>query len=142
MAIVGELSVKAVEVASPSDTVQDAARRMVEREIGTLVVVDDLRRPLGIVTDRDLTARCLAPGRDGRRTRLSEVMSNPVVWIHETAEVPKALEEMTRLRVRRLPVIDQGQRLVGIIALDDVIAHEFESEPGALAALRALRSTM
>jgi CBS domain-containing protein len=139
---VAELSVKAVEVADPGDSVQQAARRMVEREIGTLVVVDDLRRPLGIVTDRDLMARCLAPGRDPRRTRLGDVMSNPVVWIHESADVAKALDDMTRLRVRRLPVIDNGQRLVGILALDDVIAHDFEGEPRALDALRALRATM
>lgn len=139
---VAELCTKTVEVAGPKDTVQNAAVRMVEREIGTLVVVDDLRRPLGIVTDRDLMARCLAPGRDGRRTRLADVMSNPVVWIHESAASSQALEEMTRLRVRRLPVIDDGQRLVGILALDDLIAHDFETDPDAPAALKALRSTM
>lgn len=142
MTVVAELSTKAVEVAEPGETVQNAARQMARREIGTLVVVDDLRRPLGIVTDRDLTVRCLAEGRDGRRTRLEQVMSNPVVWIHETAEVSKALDEMTRLRVRRLPVIDDGQRLVGILALDDLIVHSLEADPASPEALQALRRTM
>jgi CBS domain-containing protein len=128
-----------VATAGADDIVAAAARRMCDLGVGTLVVVDATDRPLGIVTDRDVMVRCIAAGRDPGRTRLAEVMSNPVAWIHADAGVEAALEEMVRLRVRRLAVVDEHERLVGVLALDDVLcrAHEAASPLG-----RAIRATM
>lgn len=118
---------------------RDAARRMAERAVGTLVVVDEIGRPLGIVTDRDLMVRCLAEAADPKRTRVGQVMSGPVAWIHQDAPVEAALEEMARLRVRRLAVVDGRERLVGLLALDDLLCRELAP---ASALGRALRRTM
>ena len=63
-ASVGELCVREVETVAPDVLAKEAARRMDERAVGTLVVVDELGRPLGIVTDRDLMVRCIAGGAD------------------------------------------------------------------------------
>jgi CBS domain-containing protein len=136
---VAELCVREVETVAPNVGVRDAAKHMAERAVGTLVVVDELTRPLGIVTDRDLMVRCIASPTDARRTGVSEIMSNPVAWIHEHASAEDALEEMARLRVRRLVVVDERDRLVGLLALDDVLLREL----GAGSALgRVLRRTM
>ena len=136
---VGELCVRKVEVSSPRDGALQAARKMAEAQVGTLVVVDELGRPLGIVTDRDLMVRCIAEERDPRRTSVGDVMSGPVAWVHEDTSLEDALEEMARLRVRRFAVVDARERLVGLLALDDALCREL-GEASLLA--RALRATM
>jgi CBS domain-containing protein len=112
---------------------------MADRAVGTRVDVDELGRPLGIVTDRDLMVRCLAGGRDPKRARVGRVLCGPVAWIHEQASVEAALEEMARLRVRRLAVVDERERLVGLLALDDVLCRALA--PGSTLG-RVLRRTM
>lgn len=134
-----EICTKQVAVAAPRETVVTAARRMSERGVGTLVVVDELQRPLGIVTDRDLALRCTAQPRDPRRTRLYQVMSSPVVWVRDETPVEAALDEMARLRMRRLAVVDAKNRLVGLVSLDDALCREL----GADCLLgRVLRATL
>jgi CBS domain-containing protein len=132
-----ELCVREVQVAPPEASVRSAAQRMGESEVGSLVVVDALRRPLGIVTDRDLVVRCIAPGRDPERTRLRNVMSGPPAWVRENGAAEEAIDEMARLKVRRLPVVDDHDRLVGILALDDIVLAELAPESLAIHALRA-----
>jgi CBS domain-containing protein len=134
-----DVCTRKVEVASPRELVADAARRMAERGVGTLVVVDDLQRPLGIVTDRDLVLRCIARPRDPARTELAKIMSGPVVWVRDDSPLENALEEMGRLRMRRLAVVDAKDRLLGLLSLDDALCRELAAESPAA---RALRSTM
>jgi CBS domain-containing protein len=136
---IGDLCMRDVHVAEPRESARDAARRMSERSVGTLVVVDALRRPLGIVTDRDLAMRCVAGGLDPARTEVAKIMSGPAAWVHEAASLDEALDEMARLRVRRLPVVDERDRLVGILALDDVLVR---SLPDGSAQARALRASL
>ena len=93
-----EICVRQVQVAAPETSVRTAARLMRERGVGSLVVVDALRRPLGIVTDRDLVVRCLATGRNADRTALRSVMSGPAAWVRENGAVDRSVEEMARLR--------------------------------------------
>jgi CBS domain-containing protein len=134
---VADLCVRKVEVAEPGESARDAARRMIEAGTGSLVIVDSLRRPLGIVTDRDLMRRCIAEGRDPARTRLADVMSAPAVWARDSLATDEAALEMARLRVRRLPVVDDRDRLVGIIALDDLLATRLDADSPEAQALRA-----
>jgi CBS domain-containing protein len=136
---VGELCVREVRVAAPADSVEEAALAMDRDAVGTLVVVDDLGRPIGIVTDRDVAVRCIVQRRHPRRTRIEEVMSGPVAWTHQSTSLDAALEEMARLRVRRLAVVDDRERLVGLLALDDVLRTAFEPES---AIGRVLHGTM
>jgi CBS domain-containing protein len=136
---VTELCALELAMAAPGDLADAAARRMRDVGVGTLVVVDANYRPLGIVTDRDLATRCVAERRDPSRTTLGELMSNPVAWIHAGATIETALEEMTRLGVRRLAVVDDRERLVGVFALDDV----FRASHGSATPIgKALRATL
>jgi CBS domain-containing protein len=118
---VGRICVRRVVIASHGESAREAASRMLKEEVGALVVLDAERRPVGIVTDRDLVARCLAPGRDPERTTVGDVMSRPATRVHEGTAIEDALAEMLRAHTRRLPVVDAEDRLVGILALDDVI---------------------
>ncbi|MGI9432451.1 MAG: CBS domain-containing protein, partial [Myxococcota bacterium] len=78
---VADLCTREVVVVAPTITVSEAATRMTEEGVGTLVVVDPLGRPLGILTDRDVVTRVVARGTSTRKTPASAVMSDPVAWV-------------------------------------------------------------
>jgi CBS domain-containing protein len=99
-------------------TVREAARLLVERDVGPLPVVDgDLL--VGIVTDRDLVVRVLADDRDPASTTVGEIASTTVVAIGPDEELERARGLMAEHGVRRLPVVEEG-RLVGILSQGDV----------------------
>lgn len=133
----GDLCVREVRTAKPRDRVLEAARAMERQGVGTLVVVDAVDRPLGILTDRDVALRCVLGARHPERTHVEDVMSGPVAWVHESAALEAALAEMARLRVRRLAVIDERERLVGVLALDDVLCTTFDEDSAIGRVLRA-----
>ena len=106
--------------------------RMRERRVGALVVVDELDRPIGMLTDRDLTVRVLGEGRDPLTTRVADVMTKPAVVVSEGTSMEEALARMSKRarRCRRLPVVDGDGRLVGIVTLDNAlvgIARQLQS---------------
>lgn len=111
-----------VDTARPDETVQAAAQRMATRAVGTLVVVDDERRPVGMITDRDLTLRVLAVGGDPIDTCLRDVMTGHVESLRDDASIEDALAAMRAGGVRRLPLVDRAGRLTGIVSLEDVLA--------------------
>jgi CBS domain-containing protein len=101
---------------------------MHDRKVGTLVVIDQGSRPVGIVTDRDLTVRVLADGKDGVRTTLRQVMTPAPVTVREGTAIEDALRLMRTGQFRRVPVVDVEDRLVGLLSLDDILdllAEEF-----------------
>jgi len=108
-----------VEAVSPGAQNMDVARRMRDLDVGSLPVTDG-RRLIGMVTDRDLTVRAAAVGKDPSSTSVREVMSPEVAWVfdHEPAEM--AASVMRRRQIRRLPVLDRNDRLVGMVALADL----------------------
>ena len=106
----------------PDDAVVDVARLMRAQDIGAIPVVADRdsQRLIGMVTDRDLAVRVVAEGRDARETVVRDVMSmQPVVCLVSDL-YQQALQAMGEHQVRRIPVVDAGGRLVGIIAQADV----------------------
>jgi CBS domain-containing protein len=117
----GAICVRSVQVASPDESVKAVARRMAERDVGTVVVLGEGDRPVGILTDRDLVLRCIARDRDPDATEAGEVMTAPVNHVHESTPIETALAQMAGAHARRLVVVDDDERLVGILALDDVI---------------------
>ena len=131
---VDRICIREVDTARPNESVADAAERMHERAVGTLVVVNDDERVVGIVTDRDLVSRVLAKGCDPRMTTVREVMTVGPKVIYERTPIESALLTMRAGRFRRLPVLNQNKRLVGLVSLDDILmllAEEF-SQVGRL----------
>ncbi len=111
-----------VATVSCDASVREVADQMAHYAIGSLVVVDSDERPVGIVTDRDLTCRVVALERDPKETRVNEIMSEPVITASPKEPLEKIVSHMKSRGIRRLPVI-RGARLVGIVTLDDLVAR-------------------
>ncbi len=118
----GRICIREVFFADPDETVEGVARRMHERAVGCLLVLDDERRPAGIVTDRDLVLRVLAAGRDPTSTRVADVMTRHPRTVGEDTPIEQTLSLMRGFAVRRVPVVDHDGRLAGLVTLDDVLA--------------------
>jgi len=109
------------ETISREDTVLTAARQMLEHEVGTLVVTDEEGMPDGIVTDRDIVLRCVADELRPDKTKVGGIMTPAVHTVHEEATIEVALEELADKEVRRLVVVNDAGRVVGIVSLDDFL---------------------
>lgn len=119
--MIGEICTKPALTVAPDTTVQEAAHRMATRNVGALVVVDAERRPRGVVTDRDIAVKVVAAGRDPAVVRVAQLVQRRAVVIAGDAGVFDAVRLMSRRGVRRLPVVDGGGKLLGIISLDDLL---------------------
>ena len=103
----------------PGTSVRDAAGAMRERDVGSLIVVED-GKPVGIVTEKDLVNKVVAEDRRPSDMDLSTVMTAPLVTIGPYQEVLEAARKMAELRIRRLPVVE-GDHLVGLVTEADVL---------------------
>jgi len=105
-----------------SDTVATAAKLMLKHNIGALPVVGTLaeRKLVGIVTDRDLAMKVVAPGRSAEKTAVYDVMSRPVVTCSPDDDYQKALELMEQHQIKRIVAIDRGKHVVGMISEADI----------------------
>ncbi len=100
-------------------SVAEAAARIREKHVGSLVVVQD-GRPAGIVTERDIVTKVAAEDRSSKTTSVREIMSSPLVAVHPHQEVAEAAKVMAARKIRRLPVIQEG-KLVGMLTENDII---------------------
>jgi CBS domain-containing protein len=108
-----------VETVAPGDTIRFAAEKMDALDVGSLPVCDG-ERLIGVVTDRDLAVRAVASGRDPNRTAVIEAMTPALVFALEEQGIDDAVELMREHAIRRLPIVDDRRRLVGIVALADL----------------------
>jgi len=105
-----------------SDTVMKAAQLMKSEDVGPIPIIDnqDGKKLTGIITDRDLAIKVVAEARDPRTTSVQEVMSDDLVTCKENEDVRQALKLMQENQVRRIPVVDGSDHLLGIISQADV----------------------
>lgn len=130
--MIGEVCTKPVVTVSSKASVRDAARLMRQKNVGALVVVSS-DKPKGIITDRDIAVSVVAEGLDPAAVPVAEVMrANPAV-IRDDKGIFDAIKMLGAKGVRRLPVVDKGGKLTGIIALDDLLML-FGTEMGHVAA--------
>jgi len=130
----GRICLRDVDTAELGEKIVQAARRMRERDVGTLVVIDDSQRPVGILTDRDVVTRVVAVDRGPTATTVGDVMTSAPKTVSEDTPIEVALARMRAGGFRRILVVDRDEKLVGILTLDDVLAllcEEF-SEVGSL----------
>ena len=112
----------AIHVA-PEESVEVAARTLTQYNIGALPVCNGDGKVCGVVTDRDLVTRCMAPGRKPAQTRVRDVMTDKVEQAKPDMDAAVAAHLMGRLQVRRLPVIEDG-KLCGMVSLGDLAKQE------------------
>ncbi len=116
--LVKDLMVKEVVTVDKDEPVQRVAELMTLRKIGSIVVVEN-RKPIGIVTERDMATRILALGRDPRKMTIQEAMSKPIISVSKDMNISDAVKLMKESNIKRLVVIDDDN-LVGIISSRDV----------------------
>ena len=106
---------------TPEQTVQEAARLMRDNDCGSIpvVAVNGDQKLVGVITDRDIAVRCVAEGKDGN-TRVADVMTRNPKVSRPDADVQEVETIMAQYQVRRVPVVEDGGRLVGIIAQADL----------------------
>lgn len=104
---------------SPDNTLVEAAGLMREMDVGALPVCEN-DRLAGMLTDRDMTVRAIADGRDPNTTAVRDVMTPGIVYVFADQDVEEAARQMQEREIRRLPVLNREKRLVGIVSLGDI----------------------
>ncbi len=127
-----------VDLVDPEASVRAVAQKMRDDDVGAVPVAEN-DRLLGMVTDRDIVLRAVAEGADMESYTARQVMSPNVLYCFDDQATDEVLRNMSENRVRRLPVLNRGKRLVGMVSLGDLAQHS----PAALAgeALRGISRT-
>ena len=122
---ISEVMTTNVETVTPEQTVQEAAGFMLRANAGSIPVCEG-DRVIGMITDRDIAVRGVAEGR-GPDTPVSELMSDGIICAREDEDINTVAQRMADEQVRRLPVLDAEERLIGIVSLGD-LARETQGE--------------
>ena len=122
---VSEVMTRDVQTIQPDQPVREAASFMLSADAGSIPVTEG-ERLIGMITDRDIAVRGIAKGH-GPDTPVRELMTNDIVCAREDDNVEDVATKMSEAQVRRLPVIDENQRLCGIVSLGD-LARETDNE--------------
>ena len=120
-----EIMTRNPEVVSGDTSLKEAATKMKNLDVGLMPVCAGDRLQ-GMLTDRDITIRATADGRDPNKTRVTEVMSTDVAYCFEDQDVAVAASIMQSSQIDRLPVLDRNKQLIGIVACRDITAHSGE----------------
>jgi CBS domain-containing protein len=116
---VKDLMTHDVEVVRPDTPLREAAEKMRSLNVGVMPVCDG-RKLRGMLTDRDITVRATALGRDPNSTTAGETMTPDVVYCYDDQDVREAAELMQQLQIRRIPIVNRDNELVGIVSLGDL----------------------
>ena len=118
-ALLHDKSGQSVQTLPPDASVLEAIRLMAEYSIGSVLVAED-GRPVGIVTERDYARKVILMGRSSADTRLSDVMSSPVLSVASSDSIEHCMQMMTDHKIRHLPVLD-GDSLAGMVSIGDLL---------------------
>ncbi len=113
---------KDVQVVAPDTLLHEVAKKMRQNDCGSILVAKD-DRLLGVITDRDLALRCVAESHHPADTKAEQVMTAEILYCWEDDEMEDVALNMTKNKVRRLPVLNKDKRLVGIISLGDMASN-------------------
>lgn len=128
---VSEVMTPDVQVISPTSSLQEAAQLMDRANVGSLPVCSD-GKLVGMITDRDITVRAIANGMSPKRTKVADVMTEHTRWCHANQSTQEVLQQMSGTQIRRLPVLDRNQDVVGIVSLGDLATKEPDGVEEAL----------
>ena len=121
---------KGAEWVAPDTAVSQVAKKMRELDVGSIPVGEN-DKLIGMVTDRDIICRAVANGKDLSKLTARDVMTKGIVYCRDTEELDDALRIMETKKVRRLPVINEQKRMVGMLSFGDVshaVSHELSGE--------------
>ena len=121
---------KSAEWVEATTSVQTIAKKMRDLDVGAIPIGEN-DRLIGMVTDRDITLRAVAEGKDAGKLTARDVMSKGIVFCRDSEDVEDAVRIMEQKQIRRLPVLDENKRMVGMLSLGDVshcASHEISGE--------------
>jgi len=124
-----EIMTSEVEVIHPNDTLQTAARKMHDRDIGFLPVCDG-DRLIGVLTDRDLITRALAEGTESKAMLGRDLVTSPAIYCFDDQNVDEAAKLMHDNQIRRLVILSRDKRMVGVISLGDLAMNIDDKKSG------------
>ncbi|GAA3323067.1 MULTISPECIES: CBS domain-containing protein [Paeniglutamicibacter] len=131
MATAREIMTGSAECIGENETLEEAARKMLQLDVGSLPICGEDNRLKGIISDRDIVTKCVAQGGDPRTTRAGELGEGKPVTIGADDSIEEAISTMQSHQVRRLPVID-GHELVGMLSQADIAKNYPEDRVGDL----------
>ncbi|RZI84846.1 MAG: CBS domain-containing protein [Rubrivivax sp.] len=120
---IADVMTRDVETIQPQASLQAAAQLMDELNVGALPVCDG-QRLVGMLTDRDITVRATATGLAPREARVADVMTEHTRWCTEDQSTEDVLQQMSDVQIRRIPVLNARQELVGIVSLGDLATRQ------------------
>ena len=118
--LIKDVMTRHVECVSPGDTLQAAARKMRDLDVGPMPVCGPDGKLAGMLTDRDITVRATADGKDPRATKVREAMTPDVVFVYEDQDTGEAVRQMKERQIRRVLVLNRDKKLSGIVSLGDL----------------------
>ena len=110
---------KGAEFVAPNATLEQVAKKMRDYDVGAIPVCES-GKPVGIITDRDITIRAWVNGKDVSKLVAEDVMTRKVVYCRDTEDAEDAIRIMETNQIRRLPVLDEAQKLIGMVSLGDI----------------------
>jgi CBS domain-containing protein len=122
-------------------TLEEAARELTQKGVGALVILDNRRSPVGVISERDIIRAIARRGPRCLEERVDEVMSRRVITADPLETVDEGLSRMTESRVRHLPVLDERDRLVGIVSIGDLVKMRIMAVEAQAAAMQAYIAT-
>ncbi len=139
--ILDEIMTPELVTIDPDATLQQAGQLMMSLDVGLLPVVadDDL---VGVITDRDITIRATARGLDPKRTPVRLIMTEAAICGSNTQDISQGAQQMMEHQIRRLPILDIHQRLVGIVSLSDLVKAFDDKRLAAEVLLRISETTV
>lgn len=123
---IGYICTRNVVVAEKDISIREVGLLMRDKQVGCVVILEDvefLKKPIGIITDRDIVLRVLLKDLNVDETKVADVMTSQIVTIQEMASIQNSLEFMRLEKVRRVPVVNSQDELVGIVTANDIIEN-------------------
>lgn len=133
---VSECMTRDVRIVAPDQTLQDAARAMAEIDAGILPVGEN-DRLIGIITDRDIAIRGIGAGR-APTAKVRDIMTEEVKYCFDDDDGDAVLDNMADIQLRRMPVLDRGKRMVGIVSITDLAGNGYDEAAHAGEALAVI----
>jgi len=128
--LIKDVMTRHVECVSPEDTIQTAARRMRELDVGPMPVCGTDGKLAGMLTDRDITVRATAEGRAPNECKVRDVMTPGVVYVYEDQDTGEAAQKMQAAQIRRILVLNRDKKLSGIVSLGDLAVDANKRQAG------------
>jgi len=119
---------------TPEATLEDAARKMVDCDCGEIPVLENMtsRIPRGVITDRDIVCRTVAKGINPLEVPVGDCMSTPLITVRSDMTLEECFRTLEENQIRRVPVVDDGGKCVGIVALADIVKNTSRADSGEL----------